>query len=145
MADIDQKAEPMERKASAAAFNLEYLLEQIQAIQRQTEHLNLALEKLGEMKSDGVGTPGSPEDLLGQAKAQAIAEVVAVREKTNQGLLEMYQKMYDDLCPCSERMKEISERILKTIEKMVENLESDYLEVALNSVANILDKLQKIR
>ena len=36
---------------------------------------------------------------VGSGKAQAIADVVRCRETTNQQLLKLYEKMYDDLKP----------------------------------------------
>ena len=45
------------------------------------------------------GAPGSPGNIQGQAKAQAFADIVRCRETTNQKMLSLYEKMYDDLKP----------------------------------------------
>lgn len=53
-----------------------------------------ALRRLEQIEiKDGVG------DIANQAKAQSFADIVRCRETTNQRLLELYEKMYDDLKP----------------------------------------------
>ncbi len=47
------------------------------------------------------GDGDSPGNILGQAKAQAFGDIVRCRETTNQQLLKLYEKMYDDLKPHS--------------------------------------------
>lgn len=51
------------------------------------------------------GHPGSPDNIQGQAKAQAICDIVKCRETTNQQMLSMYEKMYDDLKPATDNKK----------------------------------------
>ena len=87
-----------ERKAESI-YNIEYILSQIAKIQEQTEYLNDALEKLSQMGDGENGAPGSPGNIQGQAKAQAFADIVRCRETTNQKMLSLYEKMYDDLKP----------------------------------------------
>ncbi len=90
-----------EEVKAKSLYNIEYILSQIVKIQAQTEHLDNAIETLSQM-GNGEGTPGN---IQGQAKAQAIAEVVRCRETTNQKMLSIYEKMYDDLKPGSENRK----------------------------------------
>lgn len=73
-------------------LSMEYVLKQIEAVLFDTSHITKAFEKLGEM-----GNSLGPDDYAGQAKAEAIGNVVSCRETTNQQLLKLYEKMYDDL------------------------------------------------
>ena len=76
---------------------LSWLLQQIAAIQSDTEYLKEGLNQLTEMGVGDSGEPGSPGNILGQARATALRDVVRGREATNQQLLRLYEKMYDDL------------------------------------------------
>lgn len=93
--------EPVARESDAQAgkFTMDYVLEQIEKIASQTEHLNRTLEKLGEMADGENAEHMSPGNTLGQAKAKAFADIVRCRETTNQQLIRLYEKMYDDLKP----------------------------------------------
>lgn len=72
-------------------LSVSYLLQRIELIGKENAHIAEALGKLGAMKSTG------PNDYAGSSIAEAIANIVASREKTNQKLLEFYMKLYDDL------------------------------------------------
>ena len=95
--DLEDKKMTEERKTESI-YNIEYILSQIAKIQEQTEFLNIALEKLSQM-GDGEG------NIQGQAKAQAFADIVRCRETTNQKMLSLYEKMYDDLKPDNRNKK----------------------------------------
>lgn len=90
---------------SECTYSIEYILSQIAKIQEQTEYLNTALEKLSLMGDGESGGPGSPGNIQGQAKAQAIGDIVRCRETTNQKMLSLYEKMYDDLKPENSNQK----------------------------------------
>lgn len=85
-------------EAQASEYTIPYILTQIAAIQRETAYLNEAIDKLSTMGDGDSGGPGSPGNLQGQAKAKAFADIVRCRETTNQQLLRLYEKMYDNLC-----------------------------------------------
>ena len=76
---------------------LSWLLQQIAAIQSDTEYLKEGFAQLAQMNVGGKTTPNEPEDVAGQAKADALRDIVCSRESTNQQLLRLYEKMYDDL------------------------------------------------
>ena len=78
---------------------LSWLLQQIAAIQSDTEYLKEGLNQLAQMGEGDSGGMGSPGNLLGQAKANALRDVVRGREATNQQLLRLYERMYNDLFP----------------------------------------------
>ncbi len=70
------------------------LLERIDRIAAQTDYLMRALDQLQAMPpADG------PGDIAGQAKAQAVADIVRCRETTNQRILQMYETIYADIKP----------------------------------------------
>ena len=71
-----------------------WILERIDKIINDTEHIKSTLDAL-------IAIPPSngPSDIGGQAKAQAIGDVVRCRETTNQQTLRLLEKMYDDLKP----------------------------------------------
>ena len=70
-----------------------YILGQIEKIFADNKHIQEALAKLENVRSEG------PGDLGAQAKAQGIADVVKCRETTNQQMLRFYEKLYDDIKP----------------------------------------------
>lgn len=78
-------------------YSIPYILRQIAAIQLETAYLNEAIEKLAAMSDGDSGESYSPGNVAGVAKAEALRDVVRCRETTNQQLLRLYEKMYDDL------------------------------------------------
>ncbi len=78
-------------------YNIDYVLSEIGKIQEHTEHLVIALEKLSMMGDGDSGDCGAPGNIQGQAKAKAFSDIVKYRETTNQQLLSLFEKMYDDL------------------------------------------------
>ena len=78
---------------------LSWLLQQIAALQSDTEYLKEGLAQLARMGVGDSGEPDSPGNILGQAKANALRDMIQGREKTNQRLLWLYEKMYDNLFP----------------------------------------------
>jgi hypothetical protein len=84
---------------NACIFTLPELKEQYDVFckllsQLQTDHAYMqeALQELERMPGNHV-----PGDIAGQARAMATAEIVKARETTNQQLLAIYSKMYEDL------------------------------------------------
>ena len=107
----------MENTTHESIYTIDYILTQIAKIQQQTEHLNQAIEHLSAIPPSQV-----PGDVASQAKATAIADVVKARETTNQQMLSLYGKMYEDLNPN------------KKVESKLEEMKIDALR-ALASVA----------
>ena len=96
---------------SESIYSIDYIISQIAKIQEQTEYLNKALEQLSQMSDGDSGSSGAPGNILGEAKAQAIGDVVRCRETTNQQMLSLYEKMYHDLRPIDCKKLDILERI----------------------------------
>ena len=78
---------------------LSWLLQQIAALQSDTEYLKEGLAQMAQMGVGDSGESYSPGNILGQAKANALRDMIQGREKTNQRLLWLYEKMYDNLFP----------------------------------------------
>lgn len=82
---------------SAVEYSIPYILRQIAAIQSDNAYLHEAVGKLAAMSDGDSGDCGSPGNIQGQAKANALGEIVTSREKTNQQILHIYEKMYEEL------------------------------------------------
>ena len=72
-------------------LSMEYLLGKIEQISNDTAYLREAITAVQAI------TQGSTGDIAGQAKAMAMGDAIKARETTNQQLLRLYEKMYDDL------------------------------------------------
>ena len=72
-------------------LTLDYLLQKIEEISKEQPYISDAIKALENVKS------GGPGDVGAQAQAHALGEIVKAREATNQKLLSLYEKMYDDL------------------------------------------------
>ena len=79
------------KSQQASELTMNYVLEQIEKIASETEYLHNAISELSKTQSAG------PGDIGAQGKAHALGEIVTSREQTNQKLLSLYEKMYDDL------------------------------------------------
>ena len=73
------------------------ILTRINNIINQTGYITSAFESLVRMGDGDSGDCGAPGNIMGKAKAEAVAEVVRARETTNQQILRLYEKMYDDM------------------------------------------------
>lgn len=105
----------MENITTQTRYSIEYIIEQIAKIQEQTDYLNLSIEKLSAMGDGDSGECGCPGNIMGQAKAQALGDIVRCRETTNQQMLKLYEKMYDDLNPHGRKKLEIFEKLTEMI------------------------------
>ena len=73
------------------------ILVRIASIVNQTSYIAEVAEALKSMGDGDSGDMYSPGNVMGQAKAEALGAIVTTRETTNQQILKLYQKMYDDL------------------------------------------------
>ena len=73
------------------------ILTRINDIINQTGYIGEAYEAFKTMGDGDSGDCGAPGNIMGKAKAEAIANVVQSRENTNQQILRLYEKMYDDM------------------------------------------------
>lgn len=102
MADIEMNNIKVAENDAAEAeevevIDLAYIFKQVKAIQTQTEYLIEVVNKLSQMSDGDSGEGCSPGNIQGQAKAQALGDVVRCRETTNQQLLNFYMTVYNDM------------------------------------------------
>ena len=119
-------------------LTINYVLEQIEKIQNQTDHIGMALAALGNMVPK---TNSTTPDVAGAEQAEAIAEVVESREATNQKLIALYEKMYDDLKPKEESAKS---KALEIISKIVTEMSFYDTEQGAEILSNMLDTIRHL-
>ena len=130
----------MENTVSENKYTIEFILSQMIKLQEQTEYLNDAFAKLADIP---VGQ--GPGDVAGQAKAQALGDIVRCRETTNQKLLDLYIKMYDDLKPVQDKPTDnIQIKVLEMVERIAINSDPENLETLLERVESLCDSLRFI-
>ncbi len=119
-------------------LTINYVLEQIEKIQNQTDHIGMALAALGNMVPK---TNSTTPDVAGAEQAEAIAEVIESREATNQKLIALYEKMYDDLKPREESIKIKALEMLSGIVREASFYES---EQAAEMISNMLETIRHL-
>ncbi len=136
----DQTVEAIET-AAAPQYTVEYILLQMAEIQIQTICLNEVLTQLSAMSDGDSGDGGSPGNIQGQAKAQALGDIVRCRETTNQQVLTMYEKMLDRLL-AEEKMTKMIGQMAATAEWVkqlkAEGCEPDIYDAAVQAAARML-------
>ncbi len=121
-------------------YSMEYCLEQIERIGRQTEYLDHVLSELRQMDNDS----------LANQKATALSDVVKYRETTNQQMLAFYGKMYDDLkkpavTDAVSQKARLQEQLMAIMDKAIENGDFSTSEIgdmfngAFDSIRHIND------
>ncbi len=121
-------------------YSMEYCLEQIERIGRQTEYLDHVLSELRQMDNDS----------LANQKATALSDVVKCRENTNQQMLAFYGKMYDDLkkpavTDAVSQKARLQEQLMAIMDKAIENGDFSTSEIgdmfngAFDSIRHIND------
>ncbi len=127
--DMSNTTEPKEK------LTINYILNQIEQIVKDTEYIHNALKQLAAMPTS------APGDIAGQEKAKAIGEIVRSRETTNQQILRLYGKMYDDLNPREGNTKNKALEMLSEIVKEGSFYES---EQGAEVLSDILDTVRHI-
>ena len=108
-------------------LTMDYVLEQIEKIATETGYLHNAISELSKTNSGGSGDVGTQE------KAHALGEIVTSREHTNQRLLSLYEKMYDDLK--AQSLPSEKERVIGKLLEQIEN--PNLLAPALGTITDI--------
>ena len=107
------KAEKANQSQQINAF---FVIEQINKIMAQTDYIHEAIASLSRMSDGECGPAYSAGNIQGQAKANAFKDIVCYRETTNQQVLRMYEKMYDDLYgrrPLEQSIVEFCKEVIK--------------------------------
>lgn len=134
MTDINTAAD----RNDAIEYSIPYVLMQIKRIQDDMSHIRDAMQSvvnlpLENQVSQHVVTPGV-------AKAQALANIVQYRETTNQQLLRLYEKMYEDLRGGKPEPK--YEHYHRLVSTLAEEIDADNLQDVLE-VVNQFFRLEK--
>lgn len=124
MANLFNSAAEQQRSGK---ITMDYLLGKLEEISHGEAFLTNAISELGKMKS------GGPGDVGAQEQAKAVGEIIKAREATNQRLIALYEKMYDDLTSKQTSLKEMA---MKALEKAADDAEK---------IAHVLDVLDAIR
>jgi len=118
----EEKTE-IETKSNTLKISMEYVLSRIDRILNDTAHIHEAIKAIPEIPPAELtnGLMNYQGDHAGKAKADAISNMVMSRETTNQQLINLLEKMYDDLKPLQP--PEPTEEILKLqqISEMLKN------------------------
>ncbi len=88
-------------------LTIDYILGKLEEISIGQAFTTDAILELGKMKSGGPGDVGTQE------QAKAVGEIIKAREATNQKLIALYEKMYDDLKPKQNSLKEMAMKALE--------------------------------
>lgn len=78
-------------------YTIESVMQCMKKILDDTQYIKNAIFNVTEIPSGDAGDCGSPGDIAGKAKAEAISTIVRERENTNQKLIDFYNKVYNDL------------------------------------------------
>ena len=78
-------------------YTIESVMQCMKKILDDTQYIKDAIYNVTEIPSGDAGDCGSPGDIAGKAKAEAISTIVREREDTNQKLIDFYNKVYNDL------------------------------------------------
>ena len=119
-------------------LTMEYLLQKIEEISKDQPYISEAISALEFVNS------GGPGDVGAQAKAHALGEIVKAREATNQKLLSLYEKMYEDIKPLKESMQlarfaKLQELFsTKAFETLFSDCDSEQANYIIDSIRQIL-------
>ena len=108
---------------------MDYLLGKLEEISLGQAFLTDAISELGKMKSGGPGDVGTQE------QAKAVGEIIKAREATNQKLIALYEKMYDDLTSKQTSLKEMA---MKALERAADD------EGKIAAVSDVLDTIRHL-
>lgn len=111
-------------QTSEIKLTAEYLLQKIEELSVNQAVLTNAVTELGKLKSIGPGDVGMQE------QARALGAIIKSREATNQKLIALYEKMYDDIITKDLSLKE---RAIRLLEKVGED------EIKLAAISDLLN------
>lgn len=121
-------------QATADVPSAKEILGYINAIREDNAHITAAISELRQMEQS------VPGDIAGQAKAEALAKIVTVRETTNQKLLEFYTKLYDDIKP----QPRVSNDKVEIINNIINRLSTEQLIENFDEISGFADNIRHI-
>ena len=114
---------------SSEKLTMDYLLGKLEEISLGQSFVTDAISELGKMKSGGPGDVGTQE------QAKAVGEIIKAREMTNQKLIALYEKMYDDLTSEQTTLKEMA---MQALEKAADD------EGKIAAISDALDAIRHL-
>lgn len=120
-------------------YTIESVMQCMKKILDDSDYIKDVLKNIVEIPSGDAGDCGSPGDIAGKAKAEAISTIVRERENTNQKLIDFYNKVYNDLKAQQFSASDVEKKIqlLNTLSAMPE-IHSDVFEDNLTDRVNDL-------
>ena len=124
-----------ETTANTTKYTLDYVLEQIEKLQTDTEHIKSAFDGLCQYIQDPSGS-----------RADAIGGAIKSRETTNQRLIAFYEKMYDDLKPKNpDPVNEVMKMMVtEFIQKKTDYVADKSHEINAEELEAILNEIQQV-
>ncbi len=126
-------------KNNNTELNMEYVLSRIDQILEEKQYIKEAIDSINNMKLNT-----SPEGGRGDmARAEAIAKSIQARETTNQDILKMLNKMYDDLNPTKANNSAV-DRKYKLIGELISTAiatEANDLPEIVKTITSMADKM----
>ena len=123
--EISSTANP----SNTGRFTIEYILGKLEDLSASQAVALAAISEIGKMKS------GGPGDIGTEGQARAIGDVVKARETTNQRLIALYEKMYDDL---TARQASLQQAAVKALEKAADD------EEKISALSDALDTIRHL-
>lgn len=119
-------------KNNNTELNMEYVLSRIDQILEEKEYIKEAIDSINNMKLNT-----SPEGGRGDmARAAAISAAIQARETTNQDILKMLNKMYDNLNPPKENNSTVDKKI-----KLAEDLIKTAIEYEITNLPEVTESI----
>ena len=120
-------------------YTIESVMQCMKKILDDSDYIKDVLKNIVEIPSGDAGDCGSPGDIAGKAKAEAISTIVREREDTNQKLIDFYNKVYNDLKAQQFSASDVEKKIqlLNTLSAM-SGIHSDVFDDNLTDRVNDL-------
>lgn len=124
-------------------YTIESVMQCMKKILDDTQYIKDALDNVAEIPSGDAGDCGSPGDIAGKAKAEAISTIVRERENTNQKLIDFYNKVYNDLKAQQFSASDVEKKIqlLNTLSAMPEIHSRDFEDNLTDRVNDLVSSI----
>lgn len=124
-------------------YTIESVMQCMKKILDDTQYIKDAIYNVTEIPSGDAGDCGSPGDIAGKAKAEAISTIVREREDTNQKLIDFYNKVYNDLKAQQFSASDVEKKIqlLNTLSAMPEIHSRDFEDNLTDRVNDLVSSI----
>ncbi len=133
-------------ESGETGLTMAYILSRLDEILRDTQYIRDSLSILTAIPSNSGDECGSPGDIAGKAKAEAIGSSVKSRETTNQQLIKLYEKMYDDIKPnkAAEKKRAFAGELMGSLISKLDDsgsLNDNTCEILAHKIMDIVESL----